>query len=158
MSLPQSITPQALAELLDFCAGLDLSKPGAARNDLEERYPFTGDYVVALRDVMRAGVAAGELCHMGEPPVQYSRAFKATAESRELSADAVLMSGPGPQHIHPGGEIDLCFAEEGEPTFDGQAPGWVVYPPGSKHVPTVAGGRMLILYLLPGGAIEFVRS
>ena len=68
------------------------------------------------------------------------------------------MTAPGPMHVHPQGEIDLCFAEDGEPTFDGQPPGWVVYPPGSKHVPTVAGGKMLILYLLPGGAIEFVRE
>lgn len=158
MTLPQSITPAELVELLEFCAGLDLSKPAAARTALEARFPFDGAYVAALRDAMRAGVAAGELCHMGNPPVQYSRAFKATSESLDLSADAVMMTAPGPLHVHPNGEIDLCFAEEGEPTFDGHAPGWVVYPPGSKHVPTVAGGRMLILYLLPGGAIEFVRS
>ena len=34
--------------------------------------------------------------------------------------------------------------------------GWVVESPGSEHVPTVEGGRMLIVYLLPEGAIEFV--
>ena len=39
--------------------------------------------------------------------------------------------------------------------FDGNAPGWVVYGRGSAHVPTVTGGEMLILYFLPGGAIEF---
>ena len=40
-------------------------------------------------------------------------------------------------------------------TFDGQGAGWVVYGPGSAHSPTVAGGRVLVLYLLPQGAIEF---
>ncbi|MBP6368696.1 MAG: DUF4863 family protein, partial [Burkholderiales bacterium] len=40
-------------------------------------------------------------------------------------------------------------------TFDGQGAGWVVYGPGSAHSPTVAGGRALVLYLLPQGAIEF---
>jgi hypothetical protein len=34
----------------------------------------------------------------------------------------------------------------------------VVEPPGSEHVPTVAGGRMLIVYLLPQGEIEFLAS
>ena len=65
------------------------------------------------------------------------------------------MSAPGPGHTHPNGEIDLCFAVDGAPTFDGHPPGWTVYPPGSWHVPTVAGGVMDILYFLPGGAIRF---
>ena len=47
---------------------------------------------------------------------------------------------------------------DGAPTFDGEPPGWVVKPPASSHVPTVAGGRMLIVYLLPSGAIEFAPS
>jgi len=32
----------------------------------------------------------------------------------------------------------------------------VVYGAGSEHVPTVTDGAMLILYFLPGGAIEFL--
>ena len=42
--------------------------------------------------------------------------------------------------------------------FDGQGAGWVVYPADSAHVPTVSGGRALVLYLLPQGAIEFTKS
>ena len=42
---------------------------------------------------------------------------------------------------------------EGEPTFDGHEPGWVVFPPGSHHIPTVEGGTMLFLYFMPGGAV-----
>ena len=52
-------------------------------------------------------------------------------------------------------EIDLCLALEGSPTFDGRPPGWLVLPPGSRHVPTVTGGDMAILYFLPDGAITF---
>ena len=73
-----------------------------------------------------------------------------------FAVDAVLMDVPGPRHRHPNGEIDLCFVTKGEPRFDGQPAGWVVYGKGSAHVPTVTGGEMLILYFLPGGAIEFV--
>jgi hypothetical protein len=65
------------------------------------------------------------------------------------------MTAPGPRHKHPRGEVNLSFALEGAPRFDGQPEGWVVFPPGSEHVPTVTGGRMLIAYFLPGGAIEW---
>ena len=54
--------------------------------------------------------------------------------------------------------IEACFAVDGAPLFDGNPPGWTVYAPGSQHVPTVSGGLMLILYLLPLGAIEFVKA
>jgi hypothetical protein len=63
----------------------------------------------------------------------------------------------GPHHIHPNGEIDLVMPIEEEVRFDGRPAGWVVYPPGSGHCPTVSGGRALVLYLLPQGAIEFTR-
>ncbi len=41
--------------------------------------------------------------------------------------------------------------------FDGHGAGWLVYGPGTAHRPTVTQGRALVLYLLPGGAIEFTR-
>ncbi|KAA3607501.1 MAG: DUF4863 family protein [Planctomycetota bacterium] len=153
-----TLAPSALQTLLQFAAELDLSKPAEARRALEERFPFDGEFVQGIHQSMRAGVAAGELCDQGADPVRYSRLFKAGEDSFGLSADAVLMSAPGPLHEHPDGEIDLCFAEDGDPKFDGQAPGWVVYGPGSKHVPTVEGGTMLILYLLPNGAIRFLKG
>jgi hypothetical protein len=39
--------------------------------------------------------------------------------------------------------------------FDGNGAGWVVYAPGSAHKSTVTAGRAIVLYLLPGGAIDF---
>ena len=82
-------------------------------------------------------------------------AAKATEETGGFSIDVVDMTGPGPRHRHPNGEVNWCIALEGSPTFGEQDPGWVVESPGSEHVPTVSGGRMLIVYLLPEGAIEF---
>ena len=73
-----------------------------------------------------------------------------------FSIDCVWMNGAGPRHRHPNGEIDLCFATSGAARFDGEPEGWVVYGKGSAHVPTVSEGEMLILYFLPGGAIEFL--
>ena len=84
-----------------------------------------------------------------------SRVFKASEDTHGLGVDAVHMSSPGPGHLHPSGEVDLCFALDGSPTFDGNPPGWTVYADGSWHVPTVTGGTMAILYFLPDGAIHF---
>lgn len=152
-----TLDPAGLAPLLDFAARLDLDDPAAAREALAEEFPLDGPFLRGLRAAMERAVAAGALCQNGEPPVRWSRMFKAGDATRGFSADAVLMSAPGPRHRHPNGEVDLCFALEGEPRFDGDPPGWTVYPPGSVHVPTVRGGTMLILYLLPGGAIEFLK-
>ncbi len=152
------LTPADLQPLLAFAATLDLSDPAAARAALEAEFPFDGPFAQAISAAMREAVAAGAICDHGAPPLQYSRLFPESEDSLQFSADAVLMSVPGPLHAHPEGEIDLCFAVDGDPRFDGNPPGWTVYPPGSEHVPTVSGGTMLILYLLPDGAIRFKRS
>ena len=68
------------------------------------------------------------------------------------SVDFVWMEGPAAGHTHTKGEINLGFAMSGKPLFDGRPPGWVVFPPGSHHIPTVTGGEMLLVYFLPGGA------
>ena len=47
--------------------------------------------------------------------------------------------------------------QEDGATFDGRPAGWVVYPPGSAHRPTVHQGRALVLYLLPQGQIQFTK-
>jgi len=143
----------ALAPIVDHLRGLDPADP-SARTTLQERFPIGGPELTALAALFESGVSDGWLCdRKGSETVSYSRVRK--AGDGELSIDAVRMSGPGPGHTHPNGEFDLCFSVDGSPTFDGQPVGWVVYPPDSWHVPTVAGGTMNILYFLPGGAIEF---
>lgn len=64
----------------------------------------------------------------------------------------------GPHHRHPAGEIDMVMPINPAATFDGIGRGWKAYEPGSAHRPTVRGGRALVLYLLPGGSIEFTRA
>ena len=143
-----------LAPILRVIETLDLRDAAAARARLAADFPADGDVVQTLRAQFRAGRDAGWLCDREAGGVRFSRVQKATDEV-PLSVDAVHMSGPGPGHTHPSGEVDLCLAVEGTPTFDGNPPGWTVYPPGSWHVPTVAEGSMDILYFLPGGAIAF---
>jgi hypothetical protein len=144
---------EKLAPVMDFVTGLDLDDSDGARAALEQKLPPGSDELAEIGALLRKGIEAGELCDRENGGVKFSRLKKSAGE--DLSIDLVHMSSPGPGHTHPNGEVDLCFAVSGDPTFDGRAPGWTVYPKGSWHVPTVAGGVMDIIYFLPGGAIEF---
>jgi 2-hydroxylaminobenzoate mutase len=172
-------TPMAAA------AAVDLADALAARAELERRYPFDGRACRALRAALLEALAAGVIGERGKDPVRYSRLAKPGATRHDLSVDFVWMSGPGIPHRHPRGEVNLCFAVDvdasGAPRatataskggsggaagsdtrsastarFDGQPQGWVAFPPDSRHVPTVTGGRMLIAYFLPGGEVEWI--
>ena len=106
----------------------------------------------------RSGVAKGWLCPHEGGGIRYGRVFKPAPDLHGYSVDVVDMHDvAGPHHVHPNGEIDLVMPIEGDARFDGQPAGWLVCPPGSAHRPTVTGGRALVLYLLPQGAIEFTR-
>ena len=141
--------------LIDAAAGVDLSDAARARDELGSRLDPASEGAAALNDELLRLLREGRLAHRGELPVRWGRVSKATEETRDLSIDVVLMNGPGPRHRHPDGEVNYCVAVEGSPTFDGERPGWVVKTPDSTHVPTVEGGTMLIVYLLPGGQIDF---
>jgi hypothetical protein len=142
--------------LLRAAEGVDLADPEAAVLELNRRLDPQGPAARETGEALKKLLAEGRVAERGALPVRYGRVAKATPETLGFSIDVVHMNGPGPLHRHPGGEVNWCVALDGKPTFDGHAPGWVVFPPGSKHVPTVAGGTMLIVYLLPQGAIEFL--
>jgi hypothetical protein len=144
--------------LLDVVRRVDTTDPAAAERTLAAALPIDGPDAQEIFDRLEILLGQGAIANRGELPVRYGRVAKAGPDTEGFSIDVVHMSGAGPLHRHPKGEIDLCFALSGHPTFDGRAPGWVVYGPDSKHVPTVAGGEMLIVYFLPEGAIEFVGA
>lgn len=109
-----------------------------------------------LKASCEAGVAAGWLCNREGGGIRYGRIFKPADDLHGFSVDVVDMQDiAGPHHVHPNGEIDLVMPLGGDARFDSRAAGWVVYPPGSAHRPTVSKGRALVLYLLPGGQIQF---
>lgn len=155
-------TTQSLLALLDApmaaAARADLSDPTAARAALEAAYPARGPHAQVLRAALRQAAQDGVICDRGGEAIRYSRLCKPEATPHGLSVDFVWMTGPGIHHRHPRGEVNLCFAVEGQPQFDGQPEGWVVFAPDSRHVPTVTGGRMLIVYFLPGGAVEWINA
>lgn len=110
-----------------------------------------------LKASCEAGVAEGWLCNREGGGIKYGRIFKPAEDLHGFSVDVVDMTDiAGPHHVHPLGEIDLIVPQDGSAaTFDDRPAGWCVYGPGSAHRPTVSGGRALVLYLLPQGAIQF---
>ncbi len=142
--------------LLEAAHNLDLSDKSRAREELQRRLdPKSAEARALSKELVRL-CDAGKLANRGEMPVKWGRVSKAVPETLDQSIDVVLMNGAGPRHRHPSGEVNFCIAIDGAPTFEGQPPGWVVLEPNSTHVPTVAGGTMLIVYLLPRGEMEFL--
>lgn len=142
--------------LLEAAHGLDLTDSTHAVRELVERFDPNGDSAERLNQSLEQLLAQGEIAQRGELPVRWGRVAKAGEDSLGFSIDVVVMNGPGPRHRHPRGEVNYCIKIDGDPTFDGEGPGWVVKTPASTHVPTVSGGTMLIVYLLPEGEIEFL--
>jgi len=144
----------ALQRIAGFVAELDLANPDEAKARLDVALPLKAlDDVRAI--VLKAN-AEGTLTPNASPEgIRFGRVAKATTDSFDHAIDAVDIEGIGAEHTHPRGEVSLCFATAGDPRFDGWPEGWVVKPPGSHHAPTVTGGRMVIVYYLPGGAMKW---
>ena len=127
--------------------------------DLNATYPAGGDVFRAVQDACAAGIAAGWMCAREHEGIKYGRIVKPGPATDGFSVDVVDMNEvAGGHHRHPNGEIDLVRPISGAARFDGRGAGWLVYEAGTAHVPTVAGGRALVLYLLPQGAIEFTKT
>jgi hypothetical protein len=145
-SLISGLTAQIGQQPLDAALGERLNREHAPGSP-------TYDRILAA---CRAAIAAGWMCGREAGGIRYGRVIKPGLETHGFSVDVVDMNDcAGPHHVHPSGEIDLVMPLEGAALFDGQGAGWKVYAPGSAHVPTVRGGRALVLYLLPEGAIQF---
>ncbi len=129
---------------------------GALQDDLNARFPANGEAFQSLANACRKGISEGWLCSHEHGGIKFGRIIKPGPRTHDFSVDVVLMEDiAGPHHGHPNGEIDMIIPETKGAQFDGVGSGWLVCPPGSAHRPTVSGGRAIILYLLPGGAIEF---
>jgi hypothetical protein len=135
-------------------------------------FPPEGPVLQQLRALVAEGVRDGWLCDRGEPEARFSRVAKPGPLTHGMSVDVVSLQGRAVEHTHPKGEVTIGFvapepadssatnaptASDGTATstFDGRPPGWVFLPPGSRHVPSVVGPRMHLVYFLPDGAVEW---
>jgi hypothetical protein len=155
-SMPSSELHRQIARLTSRLAGRELN-PGL-QDWLNREHGAGSKTFREIEQTCQLGLAEGWLCQHEAGGIRYGRVFKPAAELQGFSVDVVDMDDVvGPHHRHPGGEIDLVMPLDEAARFDGHGAGWVVYEPGSAHQPTVSNGRALVLYLLPGGSIEFTR-
>jgi len=129
---------------------------GALARELNTAFPSDGETVKAIEAACHAAIDAGWMCAEGVAGRQFGRVIDPAPESHGLSVDVVCMKDfVGPHHIHPTGEIYLNMPMTPTAKFNGNGPGWCVFEPGSDHFPTVSDGEALVLYMLPGGEIDF---
>jgi hypothetical protein len=127
----------------------------ALAKSLNEQFPATGKTVQAIRAACDQAIKDGWMCEREQGGIKFGRVVK---DLDGFSIDVVHMKDVvGPHHRHPNGEIDLVLPLDPSAKFDGYGAGWVVYGADSAHKPTVSDGAALVLYLLPGGAIDFTR-
>lgn len=145
-----------LAPISKAVAALDLADAKKAEDELRRQFPPESQGIQAIRRAAEAALAAGAICGRGEPHMRFSRVVKPQDDAGGCSIDAVYMrESSGPVHTHTLGEACLCFPQSGAPRFEGRADAWIVMPAGSRHVPAVSGGAMLILYWWPKGAVAW---
>jgi hypothetical protein len=152
------MTVETFAALIAQVTGRIAGRPldAALAGELNATLPGDGAEVAAIAEACRNGIAAGWMCNREAAGIRYGRVVKPGPATHGFSVDVVDMNDvAGPRHRHPNGEIDLVMPLSPAARFDGHGAGWVVYRPDSVHRPTVTGGRALVLYLLPQGAIDF---
>jgi len=156
MNAQQSFT-EAVAMITARIDGRTLD--GDLQSFLDENFPPGGEAFDELATLCRQGIDEGWLCDREHGGVKFGRIIKPGPESNGFSVDVVQMENlAGPYHGHPNGEIDMIIPESSDAKFDGKGQGWMVYAADSEHYPTVTDGKAIILYLLPGGEIDFTRS
>jgi len=152
------MTKDEFAALMSEVTRTAAGKPvdAALANTLNDRFPASGGTFQAIRQACESAIAAGWMCEREQGGIKFGRVIK---DIDGFSVDVVHMADVvGPHHRHPNGEIDMVMPIDPAAKFDGHGAGWVAYGPDSAHKPTVTGGAALVLYLLPGGAIDFSRA
>ncbi len=123
---------------------------------LGARFPGDGEVFANVEAACRDAIEAGWMCAEGEGDRRFGRVVEPVQSTGDLSIDVVDMTNlRGGHHKHPTGEILMIMPQDKDATFDRRGRGWLVYAPGTAHRPTVENGRALVLYLLPGGEIEW---
>lgn len=148
---------ELLSPVLAHLNSTVLVNPVAVEEALQAKFPEGCALLADLAKLGKAGLTEGWLCTKEAGGTRFSRVAKPEA-AQGFSVDAVLLSGEGPWHKHTKGEVNCLISLEGKPKFCGMSPPWAAFEPGSQHVPSVTGGKMLIFYMLPEGAVEWKRA
>ncbi len=146
-----------LSPVIKAIDGRDIDRQLA--DSLNQEFPPNGDLFKSIEAACHEAIEDGWMCAQGAPGRRFGRIIEPAPETRNLSVDVVQLKDiVGPHHSHPTGEVCLTIPVDPDARFDGHGAGWCVNQPGSAHNPTVSDGEALVLYLLPGGEIEFTKS
>jgi hypothetical protein len=127
--------------------------------ELNRRFPPGGEVFDGIEKACHEAIAAGWMCANGVPGRRWGRVIEPCAETGGLSVDVVdLTDLVGSHHAHPTGEVCMVMPISAGARFDGTPRGWCVFEPGTGHTPTVTNGEALILYMLPGGQIDYTEK
>ena len=145
-----------VAQVTSSIAGLPVD--ASLGSVLNSRFPEGGEVFKAIEEACHKAIDEGWMCEREHGGIRYGRVVEAGDDLAGFSIDVVHMKDvAGPYHRHPGGEIDMIMPITPGAKFDGAPRGWLVYGPDSAHRPTLTEGAALVLYLLPGGQIDFSR-
>jgi hypothetical protein len=148
---------EAVTTITNRIAGKNID--GKLQAFLNENFPPGGEAFDELAELCRQGIDEGWLCANERGGVRYGRVIDQGPETNGFSVDVVLMDDiEGRYHGHPKGEIDMIIPETTGAKFDGQGQGWMVYEPESAHHPAATDGKVIVLYLLPEGEIDFTLT
>jgi len=126
---------------------------------LNAEFPADGAEFNRVFEACKAAIASGWMCNREAGGIKFGSVIKPSDAIHGFSVDVVEMHDcKGPHHRHTKGEIDMIMPLDADAKFDGRGKGWLVYPAGHAHFPTVTGGKAIVLYLLPDGAIEFTKT
>ena len=155
------MNPQQFEDLMkpimDAISGKDIAQTLA--DDLNREFPPQSENFKAIESACHAAIVAGWMCSQGGEGRRFGRVIEPSPGTHDLSVDVVqLRDIVGPHHSHPTGEVCMVMPTTPDAKFDGNGAGWCAYEPGSAHHPTVTDGEALVLYLLPGGQINFTKT
>ena len=145
-----------LDELIAFIGDRPLDK------DLEDSLntefgPHTESFS-EIKRLLRVGIDENWACYQIIDGADYRRGRIGVSDDSGhdfVIESARLRDVRGNYHRHPLGEINMIQPVDPTGTFCGSGEGWKVFAPDTSHFPTVAGGTVTFIFLLPKGEIEY---
>lgn len=127
-------------------------------DDLNHHYgPGSRNYL-ELVELLQIGIQEGWACYeeISGPDYRRGRIAEPCAETGYFSVESGMLTDViGNYHEHTTGEINMIVPVDNSGEFCGHGAGWQVFAPKTRHFPTVTGGKVTTLFLLPNGQIEY---
>lgn len=149
----------AIDRLLAFIG--DRALDAVLEKDLNDQYGANTEGYAELLRLLRIGIDEGWACYaeIDGPDYRRGRIAKPSIETRGFSVESGMLKDVlGNYHRHPLGEINMIGPVDPTGRFCGHGAGWKVFEPNSQHYPTVSGGKVTMLFFLPGGQIEYMPA